>query len=68
MDGLTTIKVLQKMNPQVKVIATSGLPSNGELSAALSPEVKSFLLKPYTTESLLNTLHEVLSLTEASSA
>ena len=68
MDGPTTVKVLQKMNPQVKVIATSGLPSNGELFVALSAEVKSFLLKPYTTESLLNTLHEVLSLTEASSA
>jgi len=28
MDGSTTIRTLQKMNPQIKIIAASGLASN----------------------------------------
>jgi two-component system, cell cycle sensor histidine kinase and response regulator CckA len=63
LDGLTAIRALQKMNPQVKVIATSGLPTNREL--ALLAEVKTFLLKPYTVEELLNALHDLISTTDS---
>ncbi|MBE9070953.1 hypothetical protein IQ260_30405 [Leptolyngbya cf. ectocarpi LEGE 11479] len=54
------IKALQKMNPQVKIIATSGLPSDSNLDTTLSIDVNSFLIKPYTTESLLTTLNKVI--------
>ncbi|MDV3351946.1 CBS domain-containing protein [Leptothoe sp. LEGE 181152] len=64
MNGPTAIKTLQKMNPQVKIIATSGLPSDSNLATTLSIDVESFLLKPYATESLLNTLHKVLRTSE----
>jgi hypothetical protein len=61
MDGLATIRMLQKMNPQVKIIATSGLKSVGKVSEAAALGVTTFLPKPYTADKLLNSLHEVLN-------
>lgn len=59
LDGLTAIQALQKMNPQVKVIATSGLPASYQ--QALAANIKTFLLKPYTIEKLLKALNKELS-------
>ncbi len=61
MDGPTTIRTLQKMNPQVKLIAVSGLPSNEQILKTAHLGVKTFLSKPYTVKELLQTLHEVLN-------
>ncbi len=58
MDGPKTIQVLQRMNPQLRIIGVSGLSSNQ--STALKFGVRQFLLKPYTAETLLKTLDEVL--------
>lgn len=58
MDGATAIRTLQKMNPQVKVVAVSGLNVSDKLTKM--PEVKKFLPKPYTTKDLLQTLHSIL--------
>ena len=57
MDGLTTIRLLQKMNSQVKIIAVSGLNSNYQLGKFESIGVKAFLAKPYTAKELLKTIH-----------
>jgi hypothetical protein len=60
MDGFTTIRTLQKLNSQVKIIATSGLVSNAQSAATTRFGVKTFLSKPYTTEELLKSIHELL--------
>ncbi len=60
MDGLTTIRTLQKINPQVKVIASSGLLSNVMSAELASTGVSNFLSNPYTAEQLLKTLHQVI--------
>lgn len=60
MDGLTAIRTLQRMNPQVKIIATSGLASNDRLAKAAGIDVQAFLSKPYTLKELLDTLHRIL--------
>jgi PAS domain S-box-containing protein len=60
MDGLTAIRTLRKLNPQVKVIATSGLTVQNTLSDLASVGVHSFLPKPYTTYDLLNEMQAVL--------
>lgn len=60
-DGLTAIRTLQELNPQVRIIATSGLASNSQLAQEIGTGVKAFLAKPYTAEELLNTLHQVLN-------
>jgi len=61
MDGITAIRTLQKLNPQVKVIATSGLVSNSQLAEASGIGVKAFLAKPYTVSELLDTLYGALN-------
>jgi PAS domain S-box-containing protein len=61
MDGLATIRELQKMNPQVKIIASSGHTEGDRAIEAASLGVKTFLAKPYTTEALLTALAEILS-------
>ncbi len=60
MDGPTTIRTLQKINPQVKIIAVSGLAPNEKLTKAVGAGVKTFLSKPYTVKELLTTLQSVL--------
>ncbi len=59
MDGLTTIRTLQKINPQVKIIAVSGLVSNDKINAVTEIGIKAFLSKPYTAKQLLQTIGEV---------
>jgi two-component system cell cycle sensor histidine kinase/response regulator CckA len=61
MDGPATIRALHRLNPQVKVIATSGLDANGGLVESATAGVKAFLSKPFTAEKLLLTLAEVLN-------
>ena len=62
MDGLTTIRTLQKINSQVKIIATSGLASTERIAEAASVGAKAFLSKPYTALELLKTLSSILKL------
>jgi PAS domain S-box-containing protein len=63
MDGAVTIRTLQKINPQVKIIAISGLASNEKIAEASGIGVKAFLSKPCTAEELLKTIHIVKSAT-----
>ncbi|MEA5622526.1 response regulator [Nostoc sp. UHCC 0251] len=61
LDGLTAIRTLRKINPQVKIIASSGLMSDNKLSAVAAIGVNTFLSKPYTVNELLLSLQKVLS-------
>ncbi|WP_315791521.1 hybrid sensor histidine kinase/response regulator [Fischerella sp. JS2] len=61
MDGLTTIRTLKKINPNVKIIAVSGLASTEKVNAAAEIGVKAFLSKPYTAKQLLQTIGVVKS-------
>ncbi|MGH8351513.1 MAG: response regulator, partial [Pseudomonas sp.] len=56
MDGAATVRALEKMNPQVKIILSSGMPANTGAGLRGKP----FIPKPYTAEKLLATLHDVL--------
>ena len=61
MDGQATIRALQKLNPEVKVIAVSGLMQNHKSEELITNGGKIiFLHKPYTTEKLLKSLREML--------
>ena len=61
MAGPTAISILKKMNPQVKIIAVSGLPSSDKVKAAMETGVNAFLPKPYTSQELLKMLQTVLN-------
>jgi PAS domain S-box-containing protein len=60
MDGSTTIQVLRRMNPAIKIIAASGIDSGDNVTRASSAGAHHFLLKPYTAEALLRLLREAL--------
>ncbi|NMG06161.1 hybrid sensor histidine kinase/response regulator [Brasilonema sp. UFV-L1] len=61
MDGITTIRTLQKINPGVKIIAVSGLASSEKVNTVNNMGVKAFLAKPYTAKQLLQTISAVKS-------
>ncbi|MGC8653891.1 MAG: hybrid sensor histidine kinase/response regulator [Candidatus Kryptoniota bacterium] len=58
MDGPSTIRALKKINPEVKIIAVSGLKASEE-KGVLPSDVK-FLMKPYTAQRLLQVLYELI--------
>ena len=60
LDGLIAIRTLQKINPQVRIIASSGLMSDNKLNAVAAIGVNTFLSKPYTVNELLLSLQKVL--------
>ncbi len=57
MDGAATIGCLKDLNPEVRIIATSGIHANKVLARS---GTGNFLEKPYTAESLLTSLRQVL--------
>ncbi len=60
MDGPMTIMVLKRMQPQVRILAASGLGANGMVDKATSSGVQNFLPKPYTAEVMLQALQKTL--------
>jgi CheY-like chemotaxis protein len=60
MDGPATIRALTKIDPAVKIVATSGLNANAEVAKATGAGVKHFLTKPYTAGTLLKALRTIL--------
>lgn len=60
MDGAATVQALLRINPAVKIIAASGLTSNGGTVKESSRAIKHFLTKPYTAETLLTAIRAIL--------
>jgi len=58
--GPALITALQRINPAVRVIASSGLNANGGVARAAAAGVRHFLPKPYTAETLLKLIKQVL--------
>ncbi|GAB4368132.1 MAG: hypothetical protein Kow00121_07000 [Elainellaceae cyanobacterium] len=58
MDGITTIQALQKIDPQITIIAISGFVPNDKLRGVNG--IRNFIAKPYTIPDLLQTLQAVL--------
>ncbi|MEH1999263.1 MAG: PAS domain S-box protein [Nostoc sp.] len=61
MDGATTIRTLQNINPLLPIIVVSGLATSEQVPIDKTAEHTAFLPKPYTTQELLKTLHGVIS-------
>ncbi|SNQ59862.1 PAS domain S-box protein [Candidatus Methanoperedens nitratireducens] len=60
MDGHASIRAIRRINPEVKIIAVSGLAEKEKLKN-IADYTNAFLPKPYTAEKLLKTIHGVLS-------
>ena len=61
MDGIALIRTLQKMKPDVRVIASTGRGGEEQqLHDLAGVKVSACLTKPYSKDRLLTTLHDVL--------
>ena len=61
MDGPSTVLVLRRLNPQLRIIGASGINANGKVAKAANAGLNHFLPKPYTAETLLKSIHAILS-------
>jgi CheY-like chemotaxis protein len=61
MDGPSTVRALTRMNPDVRVIAMSGLGADGGAMGVTGLGVEHFLSKPYTAEALLAAVRDALA-------
>ncbi len=60
LDGPSTIRALRKINPELKVILSTGYAENIDAKSLTQLNVQAKLMKPYTTTELLNTIHRLL--------
>jgi CheY-like chemotaxis protein len=60
MDGHALIRALANLNPNIRIIAASGLPVEVSETHSTDLWVKEFLPKPYTTGTMLETVARVL--------
>ena len=60
LDTSTIIQTLQRINPQVKIIAMSGLAPNEAIATSHPTSIQAFLAKPFTAYELLQTLHQLI--------
>jgi PAS domain S-box-containing protein len=60
MDGAATIHVLKCINPSVSIIAASGLELTENIAKATGAGVHDFLQKPYTAQTLVRRVRDVI--------
>ncbi len=60
LDSATTMRTLHKLDPQVRIIAMSGLATNESVTKTMKEGVQAFLAKPFTAPELLNLLARIL--------
>ena len=65
LDGAALIYALKKIDPNVKVIAASGLKSTVQSMEPFGLGATSFLAKPFTAETMLRTIREALAPSDA---
>ncbi len=61
MDGPSTIVAIRTLNPQAKIVGSSGLTANGDVAKAIGAGVKYFVPKPYNAGTLLKTVRDALN-------
>jgi len=63
MDGATTVVTLKLINPDVRIICSSGLEAGEGITSTLGAGAEQFIAKPYTAETILKALAQVLAKT-----
>jgi len=60
MDGPASIRALMRINPAIKIVATSGFSEDSRVGKVYGTGVKHFLTKPYTAGTLLKVMRAIL--------
>ena len=60
MDGPATIIAIKAIDPDARIVSSSGLTASADVAKAVGAGVKHFVAKPYTAEALLETLGRAL--------
>lgn len=60
MDGAATIRALRRINPKVRIIASSGFMEDAKIAQFVGDGINAFLHKPYTADKLLNVIYHNL--------
>ena len=53
MGGVPAMQEIVKLNPDIRIVAASGIPDNEATARAVGDQVRQFLAKPFTTDKLL---------------
>ncbi len=61
-SGANTYKRLKKLNPDIRVLITSGLEKNGNVDEILNDGQNGFIQKPFKFDELTNNIDRMLSL------
>lgn len=59
-DGFALARVLGQINPDLKMLAITGLPNADEKLQHAPPGIKGVILKPFTADALVRQVHAVL--------
>jgi YesN/AraC family two-component response regulator len=65
MDGLTAIETLMRENPHISCIVMSAERDRVYLQRAISAGARGYLIKPFTSDALVNELQRVIKIVEA---
>lgn len=63
-DGFVATKTLQAINPNLKILAVTGL-SNAQIEKEIQELNIPLLLKPYTAEQLLQKVHDIVTINKS---
>jgi PAS domain S-box-containing protein len=61
LDGVPTMRELVKMNPDVRIIAASGIPDNEASAKSVGGQMKEFLAKPFSSQQLLRAVNRAVT-------
>jgi CheY-like chemotaxis protein len=60
-DGVTLIRAMRKINPEIKAILSTGREDDCQAAEVQALGVQACLIKPYTRDTLFETLHQVIN-------
>jgi two-component system, cell cycle sensor histidine kinase and response regulator CckA len=60
LDSQTIVSTLKQLNPEVKIVAMSGLSANEGIAKTFGSDILAFLAKPFTVEELLSTVSSAI--------
>jgi PAS domain S-box-containing protein len=59
LDSVTITRTLRKLNPEVQIIAMSGLSTNESVTKVMNEGVQTFIAKPFTAQEILLPLSQI---------